>query len=309
VSIYIGSINISEKKGTVKVPVQEAELFEEGLREDAHRGRWHRQLSLLGRPSISRFETNMKRTIGPGEFGENITVEGLDLNGVGILDRFTIGDAELEITQIGKSCHGDDCAIFREVGKCVMPHEGLFARVVKAAPIKQGQEMIYKPRDFVVRVITVSDRASAGIYEDRSGPRALDLIKAAFAVRRYHLRTEYQLVPDEKKAIEEALASSRDRGEDVVICTGGTGIGPRDVTPEAVLAAADKEIPGIMEHIRLTSARMGKLNALLSRSLCAVAGTTLIYAIPGSVRAVEEYLSEIFKTLDHAVAMIHGIGH
>ena len=307
-SITVGSINISERKGTVKKPIERAEIYEHGIREDAHSGDWHRMISLLGRPSITRFERNMNRSIGPGEFGENITVEGLDLNEVSVLDRFSIGPVELEITQIGKTCHGDDCAIFREVGKCVMPKEGLFARVLEGGTIERGQQMRYQPRDFTVRVITVSDRVSAGSYTDRSGPRALEFVEAAFAARRYHLKTEYQVVPDDEEAIAEALSVARDAGEDVVITTGGTGIGPRDVTPEAVMRVAEKTVPGIMDHIRLT-AGAEKPNALLSRSVCAVSGRTIFYALPGSVKAVEEYLQEIFTTLDHMVAMLHGIGH
>lgn len=307
-SIHIQSINISERKGTVKNPVPAAEIYDYGLREDAHSGDWHRMISLLGRPSIERFERQMGRSIAPGDFGENLTIEGMDLNEAAILDRFSIGGAELEITQIGKTCHGDDCAIFREVGKCVMPQEGLFARVLKGGHIETGQEVQYHPRNFTVRVITVSDRVSAGVYSDRSGPRALELVKAAFAPKRFHLRTEYQTVPDEQPAIEDALKASREAGEDVVITTGGTGVGPRDLTPEAVQAVADKTVPGIMEHIRL-SAGAKKPNALLSRSICAVGGETIFYALPGSVKAVEEYLQEIFETLDHMVLMLHGIGH
>ncbi|MFP4179839.1 MAG: molybdenum cofactor synthesis domain-containing protein [Spirochaetaceae bacterium] len=307
-SITVGSINISERKGTVKKPIPRAEIDEYGVKEDAHAGDWHRQISLLGRPSISRFEERMSRSIGPGEFGENLTIEGLDLNDVAVLDRFTIGEAELEITQIGKTCHGDDCAIFREVGKCVMPQEGLFARVLKGGPIHEGQEIHYRPRDFTVRVITVSDRVSAGVYRDLSGPRALELIKAAFSTRRFHLKTEYEVVPDDQKTIEKALSAAKEAGEDVVVCTGGTGIGPRDVTPEAVSAVAEKSVPGVMDHIRL-GAGAQKPNALLSRSICAVGGQTIFYALPGSVKAVEEYLRELLKTLDHMVTMLHGIGH
>jgi molybdenum cofactor synthesis domain-containing protein len=307
-SINIKSINISERKGTVKTPIPRAEVYKHGLKEDAHSGDWHRMISLLGQPSVERFEKQMDRTIGPGEFGENLTIKGLDLNEVAVLDRFTIGEVELEITQIGKTCHGDDCAIFKEVGKCVMPQEGLFARVIRGGTIEAGQQMEYHPRDFVVRVVTVSDRVSAGVYKDRSGPRALELVKAAFAAKRYHLRTEYQCVPDEQEAIEEAFTAARNAGEDVVISTGGTGIGPRDITPEALAAVAEKMVPGVMDHIRL-SAGARKPNALLSRSACAVGGSTIFYTLPGSVKAVEEYLQELFKTLDHMVAMLHGIGH
>jgi len=306
--ITVESINISEEKGTAKHPVPHIEVYDHGFRGDAHAGDWHRQISLLGNPSIRRFEERMTRKIGPGEFGENITVDGIDLNDVAVLDRFRIGDVELEITQIGKSCHGDDCAIYREVGKCVMPKEGLFARVIKQGTIQQGAEMEYLPRPFTVRVITISDRAHAGVYEDISGPRITELVKAGFSTKRYHLKTIYQLLPDDQAAIEAALRSAVEAGDDLIFTTGGTGIGPRDVTPEAVMAVADKILPGVMDHIRLKYGAE-KPNALFSRSLCAISGSSSIFALPGSVRAVEEYMRELLGMIDHMVIMIHGIGH
>lgn len=129
----------------VKQPVQSALVENTGIPEDAHSGLWHRQISILGKPSIVRFEKALNRRIYPGEFGENLTLEGFDLKGAGRLDRFIIGEVELEVTQIGKTCHGDNCAIFREVGKCVMPQEGLFARVVTPGKIETGQEVEYIP--------------------------------------------------------------------------------------------------------------------------------------------------------------------
>lgn len=324
-TIRIGSINISEEKGTVKTPVKSALLDETGIPADAHSGLWHRQISLLGQPSVERFQAAMERTIGPGEFGENITVEGLDLNEVAVLDRFRIGQVELEITQIGKSCHGDDCAIYREVGKCVMPQEGLFARVIKAGTINTGDEMEYLPRPFRVHVITTSDRAHGGYYKDISGPRILELTKKRFALKRWHLETGYTLLPDDPEEIgrelerltavtaggepgQESFGGLPLPGADIIFTTGGTGIGPRDVTVDAVASRADKLVPGIMDHIRLLYGAK-KPNALISRSICAVKGSTIIFTLPGSVKAVEEYLTEIWKVTEHMVVMLHGIGH
>ena len=93
---------------------------------------------------------------------------------------------------------------------------------------------------------------------------------------------------------------------DAVFTTGGTGIGPRDITPDVIETMADRLIPGIMEHIRIQFGAE-KPNALLSRSIAAVMGQTLVYALPGSVRAVSEYMGEILKTFEHALLMIHGI--
>jgi molybdenum cofactor synthesis domain-containing protein len=95
-------------------------------------------------------------------------------------------------------------------------------------------------------------------------------------------------------------------GADVIFTSGGTGIGPRDVTPETIRAVLDREIPGVMEYIRVKYGRT-KPSALLSRSVAGVIGSTLVYALPGSVRAVREYLAEILRSLEHAVLTVRGI--
>ncbi|MDY7026975.1 MAG: molybdenum cofactor synthesis domain-containing protein [Spirochaetota bacterium] len=306
--ITVGAINISDRTGTVKKPVPAADFDLNGIIGDAHAGEWHRQISLLGTPSIRRFESRMSRTIGPGEFGENITIDGMDLNDVSILDRFRIGDVEMEITQIGKTCHGDDCAIFREVGKCVMPKEGLFARVITPGRVEAGQEMSYIPRPFKVRVLTVSDRAYAGRYADLSGPRVTELVGEHYGPTRWHVNTDYEVIPDEAAIISEAVRNAVEVGTDIIFTTGGTGIGPRDLTVDVITELADKTVPGVMEHIRLKYGGKNP-NALISRSVCAIIGSTLVYTLPGSVKAVQEYLQEIFGTVDHMVTMLHGIGH
>jgi len=144
--IEIKSVNISEKKGTIKVPVDVIELCETGVKGDAHAGAWHRMVSLLAIESVEKFEHKAKRKIAFGEFAENITTQGVLLYETHPLDRFEGNGIELEVTQIGKECHGDGCAIFREVGNCVMPKEGIFARVIKGGKLKAGDTMEYKPR-------------------------------------------------------------------------------------------------------------------------------------------------------------------
>jgi molybdenum cofactor synthesis domain-containing protein len=102
------------------------------------------------------------------------------------------------------------------------------------------------------------------------------------------------------------LQAAAGGGVDVVFTTGSTGVGPRDIAPEVVLAMADKTIPGIMEHIRITYGRKHP-NALLSRSVAAIAGRMLVYTLPGSVKAVQEYMSEIVTTLEHLLLTLHGV--
>jgi MOSC domain-containing protein YiiM len=132
------AISISDKKGVRKDNVDTAVLREEhGLESDAHAGEWHRQVSLLAKESIQKMVA-AGLTVGPGDFAENITTEGIDLPALPIGTRITMGDEVLlEITQIGKECH-DRCAIYHQAGDCVMPREGIFARVLKGGTVRTG---------------------------------------------------------------------------------------------------------------------------------------------------------------------------
>ena len=175
-TIKILSTNISTKKGTVKKPVEYIELNDRGIKDDAHAGKWHRQVSMLGVESFNRFSELAGRTINFGEFAENLTTEGMELFKSSPLDRFLNKDVELEVTQIGKKCHGDSCAIYNEVGNCVMPKEGIFVRVIRAGKVKEGDVLEYHPKLFKTLIITLSDRASLGEYTDRSGPKVKEAI-------------------------------------------------------------------------------------------------------------------------------------
>ncbi len=132
------SINISRKKGAKKFPRPEGVvLTDAGLEGDAHAGQGHRQVSLLALESIERMKRSGLR-VGPGDFAENITTSGIDLPGLPLGTILEVGsEVILEVTQIGKVCH-TPCAIFHQVGYCVMPEEGIFARVLKGGQIKKG---------------------------------------------------------------------------------------------------------------------------------------------------------------------------
>lgn len=305
-SLKILSVNISKEKGTIKKPVEEITLNHLGVMEDAHAGAWHRQVSLLGKESVDRFSREAGRPIAFGEFAENITTEGVELVKTSPLDRFVGKDVELEVTQIGKECHGTSCAIFREVGNCVMPKEGIFARVIRQGSLKAGDILEYVPRILRFHVITLSDRASKGQYEDRSGPRILEILNRHFEGKPRKIEATHAIIPDDASSLKVLIERTVYDEVDVIITTGGTGIGPRDITVETVEPMLDKEIPGIMEMIRVKYGA-DKPNALLSRGVAGLMGGTLIYTLPGSVRAVNEYMEEILKTLEHLIYMRHGL--
>ena len=304
--IEVLAVNISEKKGTVKNAVEQITLNDKGVLNDAHAGIWHRQVSMLARESVEKFEKDAKRKIAFGEFAENITTKGMELFHANPFDRFVSDNIELEVTQIGKKCHGDNCAIFREVGNCVMPKEGIFVRVKKGGKLKAGVKFKYIPKTFKIRIITLSDRASSGEYEDRSGPRVSELVAEYFEKINWKCEIENILIPDNPVQLANLLEDSITKKIDVVFTTGGTGIGPKDFTPEVVNEYIDKEIPGIMELIRMKYGQE-KPNALLSRGVAGVMEETLIYAMPGSVKAVNEYMTEILNTLKHLFLMLRSI--
>jgi MOSC domain-containing protein YiiM len=138
-SAKVISINISEKKGMRKKPVNQAVIKQDyGINGDAHAsGRWHRQISLLAMESIQKMQA-MGLAVGPGDFAENITTQGIDLPGLPVGTKLKVGnDIELEVSQIGKECHSR-CAIYYQAGDCVMPKEGIFVKVIKGGTIKKG---------------------------------------------------------------------------------------------------------------------------------------------------------------------------
>lgn len=135
------SVNISEKKGTIKVPKKEIQLkIRHGIIGDAHAGDWHRQISLLAEESIDTMRDSSPITLDPGIFAENINTEGINLKALPVGTRLRIGETEVEVTQIGKKCH-NDCEIKRQVGHCVMPTEGIFAVVIREGIVRPGDDI------------------------------------------------------------------------------------------------------------------------------------------------------------------------
>lgn len=302
-SIKILSTNISEKKGVVKLPVNKIELMNKGIKNDAHAGLWHRQVSLLDVESIRKFEKSANRKINFGEFAENLSTEGIELYHLQIGDIFYNEDVKLEVTQIGKECHGTSCAIFKEVGACVIPKEGIFCRVLKNGSLQKGDTLYLKPKLYQIEVITLSNRAYQGEYEDRSGKILIEQIEKHFDTLGWPYQVNYHLIPDKASALENILQQADENKSAFVFTTGGTGVGEQDITVNVVDSLLDVEIPGIMDMIRL---KYGKNNpkALLSRSIAGRMNKTFVFTLPGSTKAIQEYTTEIFQHLEHLVYML-----
>lgn len=134
------AICISEKRGTQKKRIPEAELIEAfGIREDAHAGNWHRQVSLLSYETIEAFKQRGAE-VQDGAFGENIVVSGIDLIHLPVGTKLRSGEVLLEVTQIGKECHSH-CEIYHKMGECIMPANGIFSKVLHGGTIKTGDEI------------------------------------------------------------------------------------------------------------------------------------------------------------------------
>jgi len=149
-------------------------------------------------------------------------------------------------------------------------------------------------------VITISDKGSKGERQDTSGPGLRDMLEKDYEVG------DILIVPDERDLIAETIKAQIDReGFDLVVTTGGTGVGPRDVTPEATRAVIEKDLPGFSEIMRMESWRITPF-ALISRAVCGIRGQSIIVNLPGSPKAAAECLSFVYKSLPHALEKVKG---
>jgi molybdenum cofactor biosynthesis protein MoaC len=190
--------------------------------------------------------------------------------------------------------------LFKEGGK-----KGLW---IHPEGISEAERAHYQPRDLTrldavpCAVITLSDRASRGDYEDRSGPVVVD------GLRKLGAQVQAEVLPDGMDPLAERLRTLAQQGVRLCVCTGGTGLGPRDVTPEALRLVADRSVHGLAEMIRSESAKHTPL-AWLSRAEVVQLGEMLVFALPGSPRAAQQCMDILAPLLGHALAMIDGRPH
>lgn len=297
----INAICISERRGTQKKFVDSATFVTEfGIDGDAHAGDWHRQVSFLGQAEIDDFKARGAK-VEAGAFGENIIAEGFTFKSLPVGTRLQSGDVFFEITQIGKECH-NHCAIYQQVGDCIMPREGVFARVLHGGKISVGDELELAgkiPLD--AAIITMSDRSYFGIRdEDISGDKCEELLTAAGY--KISART---ILPDVKKLLVDKLIELTDAGIGLIVTTGGTGFSIRDITPEATLEVCTRLAPGIPEAIRNFSMQKTR-RAMLSRAVAGIRKRSLIVNLPGSPKAVDECLNFVLPELKHGIEILRG---
>ncbi|MBE5959184.1 MAG: molybdenum cofactor biosynthesis protein [Lachnospiraceae bacterium] len=296
----VKAVCISEKKGTAKKNIGECNLIAEyGLKNDAHGGS-ERQVSLLSYEIETAFAKKTGLDIEPGVFGENLLVSGFDFKKCAIGTRFVCNDVVLEITQVGKICH-EGCNIRQMTGDCIMPREGVFAKVISGGKISVGDEMSIEKRAYTAAVITASDRSFEGVREDKSGPLVKELLEG------YGYKViSYDLLSDDENMIYKRLVEISDNDmPDVIFTTGGTGFSVRDRVPEATLKAGDRNVPGISQAIRNYSFNITP-KAMLSRAESVIRKRTIIINLPGSPKAVRECLEFVVPTLSHGIDILRG---
>ena len=268
----IQAICISEVRGVQKHAIPEADLTPEwGIVGDAHGGNWHRQVSLLGLEKIEAFRAK-GADVAYGAFGENLVVDGFD---------------------------------FRTLPVGTLLAVGVFAKVLHGGHIQVGDEMKLIPRTeplpWQAAVITLSDKGARGEREDKSGPAIVQRLEA----EGYEV-VEQILLADDAAALKTTLTRLADQRQlDLILTTGGTGFGPRDVTPEATMAVATRLAPGIAEAIRAASLAITP-RAMLSRAVSVIRGKTLIVNLPGSPKAVCESMDVFLPQMPHALGLLRG---
>ena len=304
----IRAICTSEKRGTEKTEVDSAVLIEgEGIKGDAHAGKWHRQVSMLSGDRIDEFNER-GANVESGAFGENLIVDGIDCVKLPVGSIISIGEGDavvrLRVTQKGKECH-THCNIYKRMGECIMPHQGIFTEVLTGGAVRKGDTFTVSypdiNRPFQAAVVILSDKASSGQREDLSGPKAREILeKNGYEV------IETVVIPDEPARIKaELIRLSDGREADLIVTSGGTGFSSRDRTPEATMEIAERNAPGISEYIRMRSMELTD-RAMFTRGVSVIRGNTLIVNLPGSPKAVGECLGFILGALEHGLRVLRG---
>lgn len=293
----IVSVNTAPNKGGKKLPVDSITLVAGyGVAGDCHYG-GQKQVSILSQESIDKGIASGVE-LKPGDFGENLTVIGIDPLSIAIDRRLLVGtDAILQVSEIGKVC-SNPCSIGQRLGECIMPKEGIFTKVLQGGKVCPGDAVELTTLK-VGAVLTSSDRCAAGEREDESGKFLVELLCDLGIVV-----ADYSILPDDEVQLSDKLKFLSDRcALDLILTTGGTGLSIRDRIPDATMAVLQSPAYGISEAIRHEGMKHTPL-ACLSRGVSGLRGRTLIVNLPGSRRAVEESSTLLRTIVPHALGIM-----
>lgn len=294
----IVEICIGQKKGESKKPVEKAVFIEQfGIENDAHAGT-QRQVSLLAQESIDRLGIVVEK----GAFGENIITRGLPLDKVKIGTKFKTGkEVILEVTQIGKECHSP-CRIAKQAGRCAMPSDGIFAKVIKGGIVKRGDGLkIINDKSLIkISLLVISDRASSGERPDETIP----MFKKHIGDDDAYSLENHKIVPDDETEIKNGI---RELAKlcNLLLTSGGTGFAPRDVTPEATASIIEKRADNITHYLMMENLKHTPF-APITRGICGSIGKTLVINLPGKPKSVIESFEILKGILPHAIKVLKG---
>ncbi len=300
---HLVSVNVSKVRGVPKRPVKDGILLPTwGLKGDAHGGDWDRQISLFPLETLALVPKTVRMLFEENAYSENLTIEGIPPEKLRVGTILAVGAARIRILHIGKETYEPP-----DSGRpYIVSREGRFGRVLEegaiavgdvVAIVEEGIPPLEAPK---VALITLSDKGARGEREDLSGRFLL------WYMTRLNANVLFQeIIPDEKETIKERLRQGIAAGADLILTTGGTGLAPRDVTPDATLEVIDREVPGFVEAMRAESLKKTP-HAMISRAVSGMAGRTLIINLPGSPKAVAECMEVIFPALSHAIEKVRG---
>jgi len=299
----IVSINLAPTRGVPKHPVAEGLLTPDwGLQGDAHGGNWDRQISLFPLEVMALVPKAVREDFVEGTFSENLTLEGISPDALTPGTILSVGKAKVRILKIGKKVYESP-----ESGRpYIVSREGRFGRVLSEGVVMQDDPVeileagVPSPDAPRIALVTLSDKGARGEREDVSG-RFLTWYAARMGAEVLFT----SVIPDEKSIIRETLLKGIEARVDLILTTGGTGLAPRDVTPEVTRDIIDREVPGFAEAMRADSLKKTP-HAMISRAVSGVAGKTLIINLPGSPKAVAECMETIFPALRHAIDKLRG---
>ena len=296
----VKSVNRSYEKATIKHAVDSVQIDITGISQDVDAGQWHRQIGILAWEDIAEFARKNNRTIAPGELGEHITLQKVEVNKMQLFDRLLVGGVELEVTQVAGDKHTAG-----ERGT-LLENKGVFARVIKSGTVQVGDHVELNHKYFALHLLIVSDGGSRHFYRKRTGElikeMLMDFCKAHFP----NFSLKQSVVINDEQVLTREFYRSKQLKHDLFFTVGGTGWGKHDITTATLRNLLTREMSGIMQWVK---GEYGAQNPaiFLSDALAGIADDMLVFSLPGNLSAAKEYMQELAPLLKDIVLNFNGI--